>query len=151
MVSSLCDTGSLLLTCYAGWLFGSSSRTKKEKSKSQDLEPYQSPAERAEKLKEGRAIDLAALLELKGLVQTQSVAFFTTWVQDGNPCDFAKVLLLSVERHQCNQTWHVSAIARLWIGVVEEQKHREQLSFKGTYSQAGNGLDMPSLIKLMLL
>ena len=100
IASSLCDTGFLLLTRYAGWLFGSSSRTKKEKSKSQDLEPYQSPAERAEKLREGRAIDLAALLELKGLVQTQSVAFFTTWVEDGNPCDFAKVRLLSVVQHQ---------------------------------------------------
>lgn len=77
---------------YTGWLFGSSSSSKKKKSKPQVLEPYQSPAEKAEKLKEGRGIDLAALLELKGLVNTQSVAFFTTWVEDGNPCDFAKVL-----------------------------------------------------------
>ena len=83
-----------MLTCFTGWLFGGSSGTKKKKSKSQDLAPYQSPAEKAEKLKEGRAIDLAALLELKGLVQTKSVAFFTTWVEDGNPCDFAKVSYL---------------------------------------------------------
>lgn len=84
-----------MLIFYTGWLFSGSSSSKKKKNKSQDLEPYQSPADRAEKLKEGRAVDLAALLELKGLVQTKSVEFFTTWVEDGNPCDFAKVLYLS--------------------------------------------------------
>ena len=93
---------SLLLTCYSGWLFGSSS---KKKSKAHDLEPYQSPAERAEMLKEGRAIDLAALLELKALVQHRSVEFFKTWVEDGNPCDFAKVLYLYVASCLC--TWYI--------------------------------------------
>lgn len=77
----------------AGWLFGSGSGsgTTKKHSKARDLQPYQSPAERAETLKQDRAIDLAALLELKQLVQHQSVEFFKTWVEDGNPCDFAKV------------------------------------------------------------
>lgn len=81
---------------YTGWLFGSGSGsgTTKKHSKARDLQPYQSPAERAETLKQDRAIDLAALLELKQLVQHQSVEFFKTWVEDGNPCDFAKVLHL---------------------------------------------------------
>ena len=77
----------------SGWLFGSSrtSSSKKKKNKHQELDPYESPAEKAERLKEGRAIDLAALLELKQLIQHEAVAFFSTWVADGNPCDFAKV------------------------------------------------------------
>ncbi len=77
---------------YAGWLFGSSS---KKKSKSKVKTTYVSPVEQAQKLKEGRAVDLAALLELKQLIHQSADSFFSTWVEDGNPCNFAKVQDLS--------------------------------------------------------
>lgn len=44
-----------------------------------------------QQLKEGRAVDLAALLELKQLVHHSAESFFSTWVEGGNPCNFAKV------------------------------------------------------------
>ncbi|KAL0033669.1 hypothetical protein WJX79_011083 [Trebouxia sp. C0005] len=84
----------------AGWLFGSSS---KKKSKSKVNTAYVTPVEQAQQLKEGRAVDLAALLELKQLIHHSADSFFDTWVKDGNPCNFAKVA--------CNQkTGRVSEI-----------------------------------------
>lgn len=78
---------------HAGWLFGSSS---KKKSKSKVNTAYVTPVEQAQQLKEGRAVDLAALLELKQLIHHSADSFFDTWVKDGNPCNFAKVQDLSV-------------------------------------------------------
>ncbi|KAL0047265.1 hypothetical protein WJX82_011225 [Trebouxia sp. C0006] len=72
----------------AGWLFGSSS---KKKSKSKLITAYVNPVEQAQKLKEGRAVDLAALLELKQLIHHRANSVFDTWVDNGNPCNFAKV------------------------------------------------------------
>lgn len=84
----------------AGWLFGTSSNKKKKKAKSSS---YVDPAEKAQALKEGRAVDLAALLELKQLIHHNPDSFFSTWEEDGNPCNFAKVA--------CNQkTGRVSEI-----------------------------------------
>jgi len=77
---------------HAGWLFGSSS---KKKSKFKVKTTYVSPVEQAQKLKEGRAVDLAALLELKQLIHHRANSVFDTWVEDGNPCNFAKVQDLS--------------------------------------------------------
>ena len=77
---------------HAGWLFGSSS---KKKSKFKLMTTYVSPVEQAQKLTEGRAIDLAALLELKQLIHYRASSFFDTWVEEGNPCNFAKVQDLS--------------------------------------------------------
>ncbi len=77
---------------HAGWLFGSSS---KKKSKSNLITAYVNPVEQAQKLKEGRAVDLAALLELKQLIHHRANSVFDTWVEDGNPCNFAKVQDLS--------------------------------------------------------
>ena len=73
---------------HAGWLFGSSS---KKKSKSNLITAYVNPIEQAQKLKEGRAVDLAALLELQQLIHHRANSVFDTWVEDGNPCNFAKV------------------------------------------------------------
>ncbi len=77
---------------HAGWLFGSSS---KKKSKSNVMTTYVNPVEQAQKLKEGRAVDLAALLELKQLIHHRANSVFDTWVDNGNPCNFAKVQDLS--------------------------------------------------------
>ena len=77
---------------HAGWLFGSSS---KKKSKSKLITAYVNPVEQAQKLKEGRAVDLAALLELKQLIHHRANSVFDTWVDNGNPCNFAKVQNLS--------------------------------------------------------
>ena len=77
---------------HAGWLFGSSS---KKKSKSNVMTTYVNPVEQAQKLKEGRAVDLAALLELKQLIHHRANSVFDTWVDNGNPCNFAKVQNLS--------------------------------------------------------
>lgn len=84
----------------AGWLLGSSS---KKNSKSKVKTTHVSSVEQTQKLKEGRAVDLAALLELKELIHHSTDSFFNTWVKDGNPCTFAKVA--------CNQkTGRVSEI-----------------------------------------
>ncbi len=88
-ISASCPKGA---NHHAGWLFGSSS---KKKSKSKVMTTYVSPVEQAQKVKEGRAVDLAALLELKQLIHYRANSFFDTWVEDGNPCNFAKVQDLS--------------------------------------------------------
>lgn len=49
------------------------------------------PAEKAERLKEGRQIDLAALMELKQSFHVDSQKFLGSWVEDGEPCTFPKV------------------------------------------------------------
>lgn len=87
--SPLCLKG---INHHAGWLFGSSS---KKKSKSKLMTAYVNPVEQAQKLKEGRAVDLAALLELKQLIHHKANSVFDTWVDNGNPCNFAKVQDLS--------------------------------------------------------
>ena len=49
-------------------------------------------AMQAQRLKEGRAVDIAALLELKALVRyVPDSSDFDTWLDGGNPCNFAKV------------------------------------------------------------
>lgn len=79
---------TLHTVCVLGWLFGTSSNKKKKKAKSSS---YVDPAEKAQALKEGRAVDLAALLELKQLIHHSPDSFFSTWEENGNPCNFAKV------------------------------------------------------------
>ena len=82
------QAGTKSSNCNAGWLLGSSN---KKKVKTKLRATYVSPADMTQQLKEGRAVDLAALLELKQLVHHSAETFFSTWVEGGNPCKFAKV------------------------------------------------------------
>lgn len=99
-----------LCVCLLGWLFGTSSNKKKKKAKSSS---YVDPAEKAQALKEGRAVDLAALLELKQLIHHNPDSFFSTWEEDGNPCNFAKVPQASLHMwHALHQ--HQSYELHVW-------------------------------------
>lgn len=72
----------------AGWWFGKAS-SEPNLNAENELSAL-SPTEKAQKLKEDRGTDVAALLELKQSVQIDSQKFLESWVEGEDPCSFAK-------------------------------------------------------------
>lgn len=73
----------------AGWLFSKASSA--DDSDNEDEVIALTPAERAQQLRDGTAVDLAALLEIKQLFEPGAWQPLDTWVEHGDPCTFVKV------------------------------------------------------------